>query len=294
MKVLSFGEILWDIIENKPYLGGAPFNGASHLAKCGVTTYMISRLGKDELGQRALAQAQKIGVQTDFIQWDDKHPTGTVNVFLQDGQPSYTIHRGVAYDFIEFRELEDAGLHQQNFDIFSFGTLAQREHTSASALRRILQELTFGNVFYDVNLRKDCYTPEIIRDSLPYSTILKLNDEEVLEISGMIYGRSRDNLSFCQSLSADFDISIIIITAGEKGCFVFQDGRLITIPGQKVKVVDTVGAGDSFSAAFLFKYFQTGDAATAAAVANQVGAFVASSRGPIPEYSSEIRALLGL
>ena len=294
MKLLSYGEILWDIIEGKPYLGGAPFNFAAHSAKCGIDTWMISRLGNDKLGESAFTKIKALNVATDFIQWDDTYPTGTVTVFLKNGQPSYTIHPNVAYDFINYNELVENGLLKQQFDMFGFGTLAQRRQTSRESLHQILSNLQFEHVFYDVNLRKDCFSAEIIRNSLPFSTILKLNDEEVPLISEFLFGEKLDFESFSQRVAVDYDQQIIIITAGGKGCLVYHQGKLHKVIGQKVTVADTVGAGDSFSAAFLYAFFKWGDPVKAAAAANQVGAFVASSHGPLPDYSPELKEMLGI
>ena len=292
MKLLSYGEILWDLIEGKHYLGGAPFNFAAHSAKCGVETWMISRLGKDDPGHQALEKMKELRVSTDFVQWDTSHPTGTVTVFLKNGQPSYTIHPEVAYDFINYDELVGNGLLKQQFDMFGFGTLAQRNESSRETLHRILKNMQFEHVFYDVNLRKDCFTPEIIRASIKFSTIFKLNDEEVPVISAFLYGEKLDDETFCQKVSADTNQQIIIITAGGDGCRVYHEGQLHKVSGKKVKVVDTVGAGDSFSASFLYAFFKWNDPVRAAEAANQVGGFVASSHGPLPDYSSELKEML--
>lgn len=294
MKVLSFGEILWDIIEGKHYLGGAPFNFAAHFAQCGAQVHMISRLGKDDLGKQAFEKVKALQVDSTFIQWDNQYPTGTVDVFLSNGQPTYTIHPNVAYDFLDFEALKSKGFIEQDFDIFAFGTLAQRNATSRATLAQILKTKSFQHVFYDVNLRKDCYTPENIKASLDWSTILKLNDDEVVMLSEFIYGTPKDIPTFCTAVAKDFDQHLIIVTAGAKGCYVFYEGALHFVESQKVEVADTVGAGDSFSAAFLFTFFKTNDPLKAAYAANRVGGFVASSHGPIPAYSEEIKGVLGI
>ena len=294
MKVLSFGEILWDIIEGKHYLGGAPFNYAAHLAQCGAEVQMISRLGEDQLGKEAFAAAQNLGVGTTFIQWDEQKPTGTVDVFLANGQPSYTIHPNVAYDFLDFESLKAVGLLDQTFDVFAFGTLAQRDATSRATLYSLLDTMKFKHVFYDVNLRKDCYTPENVKASLEHSTMLKLNDEEVEYISGVLFDESLTIEAFCEKVAAECAQNLIIVTAGAKGCYVFYEGVLHFVESKKVKVADTVGAGDSFSAAFTYTFFHTGDPVASAAAANLVGGFVASSHGPIPSYSPEIKTVLGI
>ncbi|MEM6803420.1 MAG: PfkB family carbohydrate kinase, partial [Bacteroidota bacterium] len=277
MRVLSFGEILWDIIEGNYYIGGAPFNLAAHISRCGAETYMISRLGKDEWGEKAFSKVEELGIKTNFIQWDADKPTGTVDVFLNNGQPSYTINPEVAYDYIDFEELIEANLGQREYDIFAFGSLAQRNSTSRQSLAQIFEKLNFRHVFYDVNLRKDCYSKEVVNESLDYGNILKLNDDEVPIISDFVFGEDLGFQAFCERLVAERNQQIIIITAGGEGCYIYHEDRLEKVPGKKVKVVDTVGAGDSFSAAFLATFFKSGDPIQAASVANQLGAFVASS-----------------
>lgn len=291
MRVLSYGEILWDIIEGKHHLGGAPFNFAAHFARTGAETYMVSRLGNDDLGEKALREMKKLGVHTDFLQFDRKYPTGTVDVSLKNGQPSYTINSNVAYDFIDLDELYEDGIDDEIFEVFGFGTLVQRNEISRDTLMAILEDITFKHIFYDVNLRKDCYAPEHIKDSLAFATILKLNDDEVPLVSDMIFGEKLNMEDFCKQVFADYHQRIIIITAGGEGCYIYHESQLHHVPGKKVEVVDTVGAGDSFSAAFLATYLKKGNPIQAASVANQVGAFVASSKGAIPVYSAEIKKL---
>lgn len=293
MKVLSFGEILFDIIEGEHYLGGAPLNFAAHLAQQGVESYIFSRVGKDELGEEALGKISKIGVKTDLIQQDAHHPTGTVPVEFKNGQPDYTILENVAYDQIDFADSKQA-LAQTEFDVLYFGTLAQRDSQSAGSLDQLINQKTFDHIFYDVNLRKDCFTAEIIDHSLMRCTILKLNDEEVEVLAVMLYGKALSLEGFVQQVAKDYDIKIVIVTAGAKGCFLYEDRQMNFVKGYPASVVDTVGAGDSFSAAFVHQYFKKKDALAAADIGNRLGAFVASSRGPLPEYSTEIRKILAI
>lgn len=293
MKVLSFGEILWDIIEGKKYLGGAPFNFAAHMASCGAKAYIISRLGKDELGKKAAEMAASYEVNTSLIQWDEKHPTGTVEVILNEGQPDYTIHTSVAYDFIDYAEV-NSKLQDQEFEVFYFGSLAQRSAISKQTLKSLLAKHNFDYVFYDVNLRKDSFSKDIIHDSLKLCNILKLNHSEVPEISQLLYKADLSMDEFCKKMYIDYELELIIITAAEKGCYIFEADQLQLVPGRAVEVADAVGAGDSFSAAFMYIYFHKGNAMAAAKVANQVGGFVASHHGAIPSYSEEIKSLLTL
>jgi len=292
MKALFFGEILWDIIEGKAYLGGAPFNVAAHTAQCGGQSAIISRLGKDELGEKTIEEIKKLSVDTALVQWDEQHPTGTVDVFLEEGQPDYTIHENVAYDFIETGPLKSA-LSTHTSDCFYFGTLAQRNDISRNTLRWILNNKSFSQVFYDVNLRKGIDSKPIIENSLNFCNIFKLNQDEVGIIGELLYGKSYSLPDFAKAIQQDFAVDIVIITASEKGCYIGAD-EFQLVPGQKTQLVDAVGAGDAFSAAFLYKYYQEKDSFKAAETANKLGAFVASSRGPIPAYSPEIIKLLAI
>ncbi len=290
MKALVFGEILWDIIEGEHHLGGAPLNFAAHVKQCGQTSCIVSCLGKDKLGDEAFRLVKGLKVDVSMIQRADIR-TGFVPVTLNDGQPDYVITRDVAYDYIEAGQLDHAEI--SNFDFFYFGSLIQRNKVSHEALYSILDRHQFEEIFYDVNLRKDSYDQDIIEQSLGHTTILKVNDEEVGVLSRMLFDEKQGFEVFCQSISKQYDkVKTIIITAGGEGCYVYNNGKLTRIPTDKITVVDTVGAGDSFSAAFACVHYKTGDPIKAATIANKVGGFVASSRGPIPSYTTELKKLL--
>jgi len=292
MRALAFGEILWDIIEGKPHLGGAPLNFIAHMAQYGVRPYIISRVGNDAFGEIALDQATKYGVDTTFVQRDEIHETGTVEVTLYNGQPDYVIKKEVAYDFIEFNELE-ARLGSMDFDLFYFGSLAQRSPVSADTLKTILTTHKFKHIFYDVNLRKDGYTKMIIMSSLRFCDILKLNVDEVSEISEILFEDLFFSLrQFCDIIAEVYAIKIIVITAAEKGCYVFEQNNFVHLPVHKIDLQDAVGAGDAFSASFMYEYLKHGDVIQAATKANQIGAFVASQKGPIPLYTSDVLEIL--
>ncbi|MFP4092004.1 MAG: carbohydrate kinase family protein [Cyclobacteriaceae bacterium] len=293
MKILSFGEILFDIIEGEHYLGGAPLNFTAHAARLGVQAYILSRLGQDDLGQEAMQKISSLKVNTSLVQWDEQHPTGTVPVSFEKGQPSYIITENVAYDFISY-DKSASQIESTTFDVLYFGTLAQRNAQSADALAKLVSRNTFREIFYDINLRKDCYNADMIRNSLKYCTIFKLNDEEVNVLAEMFYNQPMEIEAFTKKITSDFQIGLIVITAGAKGCYVYQNSELHFVKGYPAKVVDTVGAGDAFSAAFLIFFLQQGNALRAADKANRLGAFVASSRGPQPVYTEEIRNQLAI
>lgn len=291
IRSLAYGEILWDIIEGEPFLGGAPFNFASHLAQFGATSAIISRVGNDNLGTKAATMAVRHGVNTRYIQQDAALPTGTVEVILQNGQPDYTIFENVAYDTIQYQEFVDK-LDNASFDVFYFGSLIQRNSTSAQTLKSILSNHQFSHIFYDVNLRKGGYSKTIIRDSLTQCTILKLNMDEVPVVSDLVFNQVYDLPLFTRQISEKYKIAVVIITAADKGCFVYHQGILNEVGGVKIELCDAIGAGDAFSAAFVYCYVNGKGVSEAAQIANHVGAFVASKKGPIPEYPNEIIRLV--
>lgn len=291
MKALAFGEVLWDIIDGNPHLGGAPLNFAGHMAQCGAKSYILSRVGDDNLGKSAIARIKENKVNTDLTQIDPIHETGTVKVTLSDGQPQYEIKENVAYDFIEYND-QVKSFNEVNFDLFYFGSLAQRNAVSAQTLYTLLDGNDFPDVFFDVNLRKDGFNSAILSRSLQYASILKLNTAELPVISNLVFEDNLSHEDFCKRITEKFKIRIIIITAAENGCYIFTNQHLSHMSGVKVEVADAVGAGDAFSAAFMYQYTKTKNAMKAASVANQIGAYVASKNGALPPYSDEIKKML--
>ncbi|MFM7327196.1 MAG: PfkB family carbohydrate kinase, partial [Bacteroidota bacterium] len=175
--------------------------------------------------------------------------------------------------------------------VFYFGTLAQRDAVSRATLQGLLEQHSFDYVFYDINLRKEFYSREIISSSLHAANILKINDHEAEKVSALFYDTILPLEECCRRLAVDFGLLIIIITAAEKGCYVWLEGVLHHVPGRTVIVADAVGAGDSFSAAFVTVLLRSGAILEAAAFANQVGGFVASQRGAIPDYPEELKMM---
>lgn len=292
INVLSYGEILWDIIGGVGHLGGAPFNFAAHFAQYGAKASIISAVGEDTYGEDAIRVAKEYGVDVSLIQVHPAHPTGTVDVKLVNGLPDYTIHETVAYDFIDYPKNEN-GVRLNAYDIFYFGSLAQRNVVSALTLEKIFERHRFRYVFYDVNLRKKGYSQSIVINSFRRCNVLKLNIEEVGILAELLFNESFFTVKdFCDHAASRYSINIIIVTAAENGCFIYKDGVMVHVPGKKVVLSDAVGAGDAFSASFMFEFLRHGDVLNAATKANAVGAFVASQQGAIPRYPSEMLALL--
>ena len=275
--VLAFGEILWDVIDGVPHLGGAPFNLAAHAARCGLDAAVVSAVGRDELGRRAVAEARRLGVATDFVAEHPSLPTGTVNVTLDArGVPSYEIVKPVAWDEIECGAEAQARIQAANLRAFCFGTLAQRSQVSAATLARLVAALPdTALVFFDVNLRQDFWSRELVEQGMARTDILKVNDEEMRAL-----GFAPD------ALFARFPrLSTVVETRGAAGCVVTpRRGAPFSSPAQPDgPVVDTVGAGDSFSAAFLAAALRGESLEAAAAAGNRCAGQVAARAGAIPE-----------
>ena len=292
-QLLSFGEILWDIVKAEEYLGGAPFNLAAHAAECGMECSIISCLGKDPRGVKALKEAQKRQIDCRYVLEQSMYPTGTVQALISDkGQPEYIIHESVAYDFIELSDRMIDEIIERQFEVFCFGTLAQRNKVSRQSLMRLLARLdkSITKVFCDVNLRENFYNTDILKRSLKACDILKLNDEEVTVLAKLLFNDAKmPPETFCERISSEDDIEEIVVTMGEKGAAIFNSDGFEIIEGHKVEVVDTIGAGDAFSAVFLYEKLTGNKSHGAVMQANRKGAFVASQRGAIPNLPGNFR-----
>ena len=290
MQALTFGELLWDVIEGKEYIGGAPFNLASHLAQMGADSAYVSTVGEDERGRKAREIAAEHGVEIDYIGIDAELETGIVLVELDEkGSPTYDIREDSAWDRISLNDEQLDRLRRRKWDVFSFGTLAQRTEENRRMLRRIVEAAAPEELFYDVNLRLDYYGKDVITESLQLATILKLNDEEVPEVSRLLYGEKVLDRAFCERMEKDFGIHTTCITRGKQGASICWRGEYFHVPVVPIQVADTVGAGDSFSAAFLYGYFTTGDVRKAGNLASLVSSYVASKKGAIPAYDEPVR-----
>lgn len=294
ISALSFGEILWDIIEGEAHIGGAPFNLAAHLVKMGAQAYMISSVGTDVLGRRAEDFIAKLGIDPAYITVQKEHPTGSVDVFLDGhGHPDYAIHECTAWDNLDISEDALRSISARSWDVFCFGTLAQRSDKNRAYLGMLLDGIRARHIFYDMNLRQSYYRREWIEHSLSHATIVKLNDDEAIHIADMLCGESiekKENLyPFIKALASDYEIDVIVLTLGKDGAIAYKNGVYSESTCGDVAVVDTVGAGDSFSAGFLFSLLSGADVGAAAKFAAKIADFVVSHRGAIPEYTHEQR-----
>ncbi len=290
MRVLSFGEILWDVIGEDAHIGGAPLNFAGHLARLGAESWMASALGRDELGRKARAFLKETGVRDELVGESDV-PTGRVLVTLTDGIPRYDILEGVAWDSIEpdGEALERAAA--EPWDCLYFGSLAQRTEENRRALTRLRDRVEARQVFLDVNLRPPFTDPAVLAASVELATVLKLNDEElpvIADILGLPAGAEDDR---ARRVRERLDLDVLVLTRGKEGARLY--GRQETAdapPDLKAKAVDTVGAGDSFSAGFVYAWHVTGDLARSGRFAAALADFVVTRSGALPEYPPEVLA----
>jgi len=290
-----FGSVLWDIIEGKEYIGGAPFNLAAHLSLLGIDSLFISRVGKDQRGENALKEMAKIGISTKSVQVDPMAQTGFVEVsFSNDGSPSYYLPENVAYDNIDYVEIQRSITKSGMIDVFCFGTFDQRTAKNRESLGKYLDQTDSKHIFCDINLRQPHYSREIILESLMRATIAKMNENEEAEICSLLYGKWLEEGDFLKRLSRDFDIRTIIVTKGPRGCTISEGEGIWSLPGIEVKTVDTIGAGDAFSAAFLWCYIKSNDPLKSAKYGNILGSYVASRQGALPEYSREVKTVFEL
>lgn len=293
INVLGLGELLWDIFADSRKPGGAPANVAFQLNQLGMNGIIVSRVGRDALGREILNLLQSRNVQTNFIQQDTEHPTGTVTVELDtSGTPSYVIHQNTAWDFLDWTpELENL---LPTLSAVCFGTLAMRNEKSRKTIQKILDSVPKTCVkVYDVNLRQDFYSPELLETSLKKSNVAKMNHEE-LEVLRPILGldKTASTTECALALCHKYELKKVCITRAAEGCLlVTSTGEIADVPGRVVKIADTVGSGDSFSAALIYATLRGGTLQTQAEFANEVGTLVATRSGGMPPLVPEFEEL---
>lgn len=278
MKILSFGEILWDIFPEEKKIGGAPFNFAAHCARLGAESYMVSAVGSDENGTLALDEAKRLGIKCDYVAVDRKYPTGYCAVTLTDGKPSYELVRDVAYDHIPFV------LPRGKFDALYMGTLAMRSPESRRSFEKILKYTDSAEVFFDVNFRGDFYTRELVNSFLRETTILKISDEEISFFGG------RDHINVLLDISRKYPkLKFICLTLGKDGAMVYdcRNKSILYSEKPKGKVVSTVGAGDSFAACFLTSLLAGYSVEKCLDRAVTLSDFVVTQLGAVPDYDAK-------
>ena len=255
--VVSLGELLWDMLPTGKRAGGAPVNFAYHATNNGCEAYAVSAVGEDELGDELAIAAEKAGIHA--VLQRNAWPTGTVEVVLKNGIPEYTIVENVAWDHISYtRQLIDI---VEQADAVCFGTLAQRSPESHDTIIELLKHTKDGALkFFDINLRGDMYSKELIEEMLSYANVFKINDEELLLMRGMFGIENTSDEEACKWFIEQFDL----------------------------RYLDTVGAGDSFSGTFTGRILNGDSLGLAHRAAVNTAAFVCTQEGAWPTYPAEI------
>ena len=280
--VVGMGEALWDVLPEGKKIGGAPANFAYHVSQFGLPSCVVSAVGEDALGDEIIENFD--AKQLNQLIARVPYPTGTVQVEIDPaGIPQYDIKENVAWDNIPFTE--DLKELAHNTKAVCFGSLAQRNVVSRETINKFLDEMPKDNdslVVFDVNLRQGFYTKEILCNSMERCNILKINDEELVTVSRMFGYPGIDLQDKCWILLGKYNLKMLILTCGINGSYVFTPGSVSFLPTPQVEVADTVGAGDSFTAAFIASILKGKTVAEAHSCAVRTSAFVCTRQGAMP------------
>lgn len=291
--IAAFGEVLWDLLPSGQQLGGAPFNFCYRIHSLGMNSAMISRLGRDGRGEAAHQRITELGVSDAYMQWDNDHPTGTVDITLDElNQPDYTIITNVAYDYIQPTAAALQVVKQS--DCICFGSLAQRNPASRETLMTLLEAAGDAVKLFDVNLRNDCYSTETIAASLQYAQIIKLNNDEAWMLRDMLDIEGDSLPALAKAMMERWSLQACLITLGDQGVYARnQSGECVYEAGFKVDLIDPCGSGDAFTAAFMVKWLNHAPLKECCLWGNALGAMVATQPGATtPIAPEEIEAFL--
>ena len=287
MKVLSFGEVLWDVYPDEKYIGGASLNFAAHFVKCSGEAYLLSAVGKDALAEETIACVEKMGVCTKYVSRIDKE-TGKCLVTLNEKMiPSYNLLNNVAYDYID-----SSAINEESFDALYFGSLALRSEYNIKSLQKLLKDNLFNEVLVDINIRPPYYSDEIIKFALKNASVIKISDAELNVVAeATISKKSEDYKAVAKELSDVYkNLKLVLITRGEKGAYVYNclNCDEFECDAKKAEVVSTVGAGDSFIAAFMSQYLKGESIKKCLEHGSKISAFVVSCMEAVPDYHTEL------
>lgn len=288
--VVGMGEALWDVLPEGKKIGGAPANFAYHVSQFGLPSCVVSAIGDDALGKEIIENFTSKGL--DQLIAEVPYPTGTVQVEIdQTGIPLYDIKENVAWDNIPYTEHLDALAKRTK--AVCFGSLAQRNVVSRETINHFLDTMPKDDdslIVFDVNLRQGFYNKEILCKSMQNCNILKINDEELITVSRMFGYPGIDLQDKCWILLGKYNLKMLILTCGINGSYVFTPGNVSFQPTQKVEVADTVGAGDSFTAAFIASILKRKSVTEAHTIAVKTSAYVCTQKGAMPILPPEYTA----
>lgn len=285
--VVGMGEALWDVLPEGKKIGGAPANFAYHVSQFGLPSCVVSAVGDDDLGREIIENFTAKGLKQLIA--DVPYPTGTVQVEIdQSGVPQYEIKENVAWDNIPYTErLESLA---ERTTAVCFGSLAQRNVVSRNTINSFLDVVSRNEenlIVFDVNLRQGFYNKEILCNSMKRCNILKINDEELVTVSRMFGYPGIDLQDKCWILLGKYNLKMLILTCGINGSYVFTPGNVSFQPTPKVEVADTVGAGDSFTAAFISSVLKGKSVSEAHSLAVRTSAFVCTEKGAMPTLPTQ-------
>ena len=286
--VVGMGEALWDVLPEGKKIGGAPANFAYHVSQFGLNSRVVSAVGDDKLGMEILDnfREKKLNAMVEIV----PYPTGTVQVELDaEGIPCYDIKEGVAWDNIPYTPaLEDLAKHTK---AVCFGSLAQRSVVSRDTINRFIDAMPAEDTLkiFDINLRQGFYTKEILCNSFSKCNILKINDEELVTVSRMFGYPGIDLQDKCWILLAKYNLKMLILTCGVNGSYVFTPGNVSFVETPRVEVADTVGAGDSFTAAFVSSILSGLSIGEAHKLAVETSAYVCTQNGAMPVLPQSLK-----
>jgi len=285
-KIIGIGEVLWDLLPSGPQLGGAPANFAYHARALGADACVITRVGQDDFGQAILRRFEEQGIADGTVQVDDRAPTGTVTVTLSaNGIPAYVIHENVAWDRLAVTPAALKAIRLA--DAVCFGSLAQRGEVSRAAIQRLVAAAPAQSLrVFDINLRQKYYSGEVIEESLRLANVLKLNDGE-LPVLAELFGLKGTTQNQVESLAKKSGLQLVALTRGPAGSLLFQSGQWSDCPSVPIKIVDTVGAGDAFTAALVTGLLQKMDLDEINRLADEVARHVCSCAGATPPLPKE-------
>jgi len=289
--VIGIGELLWDVLPDGKKMGGAPANFIYHINHMGIYGDIISSVGNDPDGMELIKLIKQKGIPTDLIDIDSRYPTGTVTVKIdRSGNPEYTIHENIAWDHIHFVKSIEENLRMA--DAICFGSLAQRNTVSAETIIECLRGVDKDCLrVFDINLRQKFFTPKTIMESLHMADILKINEDEIIVVAEM-FDSGKDEMSILKNISEKFNLRLIALTKGADSSILYSKDEISSLKTPEVSVVDTVGAGDSFTAVLVAGLLKGDTLKSIHQKAVDVSAWVCTLPGATPPYTQQIKDIL--
>ncbi len=288
--IVGIGEILWDMLPSGKVIGGAPANFAYHAQELGESSIVVSCVGNDELGREIISSLEKKDMPTEFLYIDKSHPTGVVSARInKEGKPSYLIQEEVAWDYIPTSTL----IRELAFKSAAvcFGTAAQRSQLSRMTIQTFVGLMEQDSIrVFDINLRQNFYSQDVIETSLSLANVLKLNVNE-LSVVKKLLRLNGDEKKILNELSRKYSLNLIALTRGREGSILFTEGKTSNHEGHKINVEDTVGAGDAFVAGLVTGMLRGYELDDLHNKANRVASYICSKRGATPSLTNEIRKL---